>query len=234
MSSHDLSRRIACAARALQDEIGTQHTMQRGLQLAIELVDACEQAGISLVHRGRIDCAAVSSCGTRRVDELQHAYGEGPCIDAIREDEVVHSSDLGSDGRWPTWGPVTVGETGIRSLMCFRLFTAQDRVGALNLYSTATGAFGPDDVELGLALSAQLALAYVAAHEIETLTVALDSRTLIGQAAGILMERHQLDGDRAFAVLKRVSQDSNRKLRDVARELVLTRTLPEAPETTRS
>jgi GAF domain-containing protein len=229
MSSHDLSRRIASAARALQDEIGSQHTMERGLQLAIDMVDGCEHAGISLVHRGRIDSPATSSEVVRRVQELQHAYGEGPCVDAILENEVVHSSDLAGDGRWPQWGPVTVEQTGIRSMLCFRLFTTQERVGALNLYSTRAGAFGPDDVEHGLALSAHLALAYVASHEIETLNLALDTRTLIGQAAGILMERHQLDGDRAFAVLKRVSQETNRKLRDVARELVLTRTLPQPP-----
>lgn len=234
MTSHDLSRRIASAARALQDEIGTQHTLERGLELAIAMVDGCEEAGISLVHRGRIESPAVSSEVVRQVDELQYAYGEGPCIDAVLESEVVHSSDLETDTRWPRWGPVTVEKTGIRSMMCFRLFTAQDRVGALNLYSPQAAAFTPDDAEHGLALSAHLALAYVASHEIQTLNLALDSRTMIGQAAGILMERHQLDGDRAFAVLKRVSQESNRKLRDVARELVLTRSLPQPPDTDRS
>jgi GAF domain-containing protein len=231
--AEELSRAIAAAARELRGEIGSQHTLERGLKLAIDLIDGAEHAGVSLMHRGRLDSPACSADVVRLVDELQQRHGEGPCVDAILEEEAVHSADLATDERWPRWGPETARETGFRSMMSFRMFTAQDRVGALTLYSAEPGAFGPDDLEQGLSLAAHLALAYVAAHEIEHLHVALDTRLVIGKAVGILMERFDLDEDRAWEVLKRVSQDSNRKLRDVARELVLTRTLPMPPNVER-
>ncbi len=200
--------------------------MAKVVELAVEMVDHAEHAGITLVQRGKLGTPAVSHDVVRRVDELQYEHREGPCVDAILEDEVVHSPDIAGDERWPKWGARTAEETGIRSMLCFRLFTLDDTIGALNLYSSRPAAFEREDREIGLALAAHAALAVVAAREIETLHLAVDSRTIIGQAVGILMERFDIDADRAFAVLKRVSQNSNRKVREIAHELVTTRRTP--------
>lgn len=226
MSTDDIPRLIASAARSLQDEVGSQHTMEKVVELAVGMIDNAEHAGVSLLRQGRIESSAASDDMVRRVDELQYEHREGPCVDAILDDEVVHSRDIAHDERWPRWGSLTTEETGIRSMLCFRMFTIEDTVGALNLYSTRAGAFDADDREVGLALTAHAALAVVASQQIETLHLAVDSRTVIGQAVGILMERFDMDADRAFGVLKRVSQESNRKLRDVAHELVATRRTP--------
>lgn len=229
MPVDDLSRRIADAARSLEGEEGHQDTMGRALELALEMLPGAQYAGITLVSRGgRLDSPAYTDKVVLDVDRLQYKSMQGPCVDAIFEEEVVHSSDLAHDERWPVWGPRTTEATGIRSMMSFRLFTRQDTVGALNLYATKPGAFAVEERDHGIALAAHVALAMVSARTIETLHIALDTRTLIGQATGMLMAQYGLDAPRAFAVLRRVSQDSNRKLRDIAQDLIVTRHLPEA------
>lgn len=231
MPASDLSSRLASAARSLQRETGSQHTLDRVVSLALDLVDGCQHAGISLNTAGRIDSPATSSDVVLRVDTLQYEFNQGPCLDAIRHQEIVYSGDLAHDARWPQWGPRTAQETGIRSMMCFRLFTDRDLVGALNLYSDQPQAFLDEDREIGTALAAHSAMAVVASQKIENLQVALDSRTEIGHAVGIIMERFNLGSDQAFSVLSRLSQDLNRKLRAVAHEVVTTRRLPVAPTT---
>ncbi|GAA2758636.1 hypothetical protein F4554_003721 [Actinopolymorpha rutila] len=111
-------------------------------------------------------------------------------------------------------------------MMCLRLFTYAHTVGALNLYARSRNAFGRDDVEQGQALAAHAAVAVVGAQRIDQLSVALDTRTVIAQAQGILMERYRFTADQAFNVLVRVSSQANVKLRDVAIELVETRRTP--------
>lgn len=221
-----MAESLVTAARELQREVGSQDTLDRVVSLAVGMVEGCQHAGISLNRGGEITSPAASDEVVRRVDELQYEFDQGPCLDAIRQHDWVHSVDLEHDPRWPVWGPRTAAETGIRSMMAFRLFTHHDVVGALNLYATAPGSFDEHDRDTGAALAAHAALAVVASQKIENLEIALDSRATIGQAVGIVMERFDLEPDRAFAVLSRLSQDLNRKVREVAQELVVTRTMP--------
>ena len=99
-------------------------------------------------------------------------------------------------------------------------------MGALNLYGKSTSAFSADDVYDGTALAAHVAVALAAAQEVESPEQALGGRTVISQATGILMERFDMTPDRAFAVLSRLSQDKNLKLRQLAEQIVQTRTVP--------
>lgn len=222
-----LARQLANAARDLQEAAGAQGTMDRVVALALDLVPHAEHAGISLSHRHRpIDTPAATSDVVKRVDALQYDLGEGPCLDALHHEPSVYSPDISIDERWPAWGPRTAEEIGIRSMMCFQLFTYENTLGALNLYASRTGSFDEADQEQGLALAAHAAVAVAAAQEIEGLTRALDSRSVIGQAMGILMERFQLGADPAFQVLARVSSHSNRRIVDIASELVETRRDP--------
>jgi len=109
---------------------------------------------------------------------------------------------------------------------CRRLFSNDHDLGALNLYGKSTSAFSADDVYDGTALAAHVAVALAAAQEVESLEQALVGRTVISQATGILMERFDMTPDRAFAVLSRLSQDKNSKLRQLAEQIVPTRTVP--------
>ena len=113
------------------------------------------------------------------------------------------------------------------SIVSFRLFTTEDTLGALNLYSRTRDAFDEDDVYDGYALAAHVAVALAAAENVEHLETAIVNRTVIGRAEGILMERFDLTPAQAFAVLRRVSQRRNVRLYRVASELVRTRQTPE-------
>jgi transcriptional regulator with GAF, ATPase, and Fis domain len=191
------------------------------------MIVGCDAAGVTLVRRkGRLETPVSTDDLVARGDALQYELGEGPCMDAVWEKPLVISRDLAHEDRWPTWGPRVVEELGARSMMCIQLFTDHETVGALNMYSKRADGFDDDDRFEGQALAAHVAVALVAAHRIEHLELALDTRTVIGQAEGILMERFDLSPDRAFEVLKRVSSHSNEKLHLVAQELVRTRQLP--------
>jgi GAF domain-containing protein len=201
--------------------------LDKSVGLATELIDGCDAAGVSIVHaRKSIDTQAATSALVERGDSLQYELQEGPCLDAIWDQETVFSPHLASDNRWPLWGPRVVDELGVRSMLSFQLFTTEDTLGALNMYSKRPDAFTAEDRIEGLALAAQVAVAVAAAREVEGLNSALTNRTVIGQAQGILMERFDMDADRAFAVLRRLSQSRNIRLHSIAADVVTTRMVP--------
>ena len=223
----DLSERMAAAARELQAQFDPQATMESAVSLAVQNVEGCDAAGVSIVHaKQRVDTPAATDDMAVTADLLQYETGEGPCLDAIWEQETVSVPDLASDSRWPTWGPRVTRETGARSSFSVRLFTHKDTLGALNMYSSIAGGFHEHDKSEALALAAHVAMAVAAARSIGQLESALDSRTVIGQACGIVMERYRIDAARAFALLTRISSTHNVKLRDVAAEIIDTRRLP--------
>lgn len=222
-----LPRRMAEVARALQEESGPTATMDLAVKLAIDVVPGAEDAAISLVHRARIvESPAFTSDRAAAIDRIQHEVGEGPLLAAVWDHEVVSCTDLAAEARWGDWGPRAAKETGIQSMLCFRMFADRNRLGALSLYSPVPDAFVFADIESGISLAAHTAIAVIVAQEDENKDIALDSRSLIGQATGIAMERYGIDAVRAFAVLKRISMDSNVKLHEVAAELIRTRSLP--------
>lgn len=135
---------------------------------------------------------------------------------ALETHEIVHSRDLANDGRWPVWGPKAAAEAGVGSVVSYRLFTTTDTLGAMNLYSCVTGRFTTDEIYNGQALAAHVAVALAEARHAENLERAVTTRTVIGQAEGILMERFNITAEQAFNVLRRVSQDRNVKLNVIA------------------
>lgn len=214
---------MAEAARDLQAQDDPDATYTTAAALAVLNVPGCDQAGLTLVHaRRRVESKGASHEGAVAADRLQNELGEGPCLDAVWEQPVVHSPDLAHDPRWPTWGPNVVEAAGLNSILSFRLFTHEGTLGALNMYATRHDGFDDADRSEGLTIAAHVAIAVAAAQKINHLGVALDSRTLTGQASGILMERFGIDADVAFAVLTRIATAEERKLRDLAQELVLT------------
>ncbi|GAA5115721.1 GAF and ANTAR domain-containing protein [Alloalcanivorax gelatiniphagus] len=226
-SSSDFRDELAAAAREMQDDDSPQHAMERAVRIASKIIPGCDAAGVCVVYRGnRIDTHATSSDAVREIDVLQHELGEGPCLDALRDDHTVLSDDLSADDRWPAWGPRVVEQLGMRSSVSYRLYSHGQDLGALNLYGTDASAFTEEDVHDGLALAAHVGVALAAAQEVEQLEKAVSGRTVIGQATGILMERFDLDADRAFSVLGRMSQQNNVKLRELAQQIVTTRALP--------
>lgn len=219
----DLARTFADLARQLQAAAGVQDTLQRIVDLAVEIVEPCEHAGVSMVHGRRVETAASSSEVPRHVDAIQYETDQGPCLDAIRDEEVFRADDLSTDERWDAFATRAVEETGVRSMMSFRLFVQEDTMGALNLYASEPRAFPEQAEPLGTVLAAHAAIAIGAAKEherVDQLNEAQLSNRQIGQAVGILMATHGIDSDRAFDLLASASSRLNIKLREVASRVV--------------
>ena len=107
-------------------------------------------------------------------------------------------------------------------MLCLKLFVARDTLGALDLLAHSPSAYTDESEHVGLLLASHAAIAAVDAHHFENVTSALVNRDVIGQAKGILMERFKITSDQAFAVLAKVSQDTNRKVSAVAEDLART------------
>lgn len=217
---------LADAARSMQGLASTQLTLEKVVLVATEIIEGCDLVGISIIHGDGIDTPVGSDETLNRIDGLQFVLKEGPCFDALRMHEIVHSRDLANDKRWPRWGPLIAKEAGVASIVSYRLYTTEDTLGALNLYSKKLDAFDADDINNGQALAAHVGVALAASQHAEHLEMAISNRTVIGRAEGILMERFDIRPDQAFAVLRRVSQHRNVKLNCVAEDLVRTRETP--------
>jgi transcriptional regulator with GAF, ATPase, and Fis domain len=228
----DFSALIGSVARELLAEPDVQQTLQRAVELAAEHLTSGDlngevYASVSLVReRRQIETAASSDERATRADQLQYQLKQGPCLDAIWERETFQIDDLTTDERYPEWSRRVVRDTGIRSSLSFQLFTSGDSLGALNLYSPEAGGFDAEDRAEGLMFAAHAAVALKSAQTEEQLRSAIASRTVLGQAQGILMERYKISPEKSFEVLRRVSQDSNVKVRDVAQRLVETGETP--------
>ena len=219
---------FAEVARSLLAQEDVQHTLQKIVDLAVETLDGCDHAGITFLKGRRFSTPAASNDVPRKVDAIQYETGEGPCLDAIREHEVFHTGDLGHERRWPKFSLRAQRETGVTSMVCFRLFVDGDTLGALNLYSKASDAFDDQAVAVGSVFAAHAAVALSNALHEEQLEEALESRDVIGQAKGIIMAREHVSADEAFDMLRRASQRVNIKLRDIASEIADSAQQPES------
>ncbi|MGA8850826.1 MAG: GAF and ANTAR domain-containing protein [Aeromicrobium sp.] len=214
-------------ALELHEEPDADATVQRIAEYA-RIAVGCDDAGIMLVHaRKQIETAAATSARVAASHDLQIVHNEGPCLDAIDGDGVYVVPDTATDSRWLKWGPA-VQALGLRSAVSVRLETRDRRYGSLNLYSSTVEAFDEDDVAVATIFTRHASVALAAKHNEDGLQIAIDARKLIGQAQGILMERFDIDDDRAFRFMRRQSQDRNEKLRDIAAWIVENRGNPGA------
>jgi len=213
-------------AVAVHAEGTVDETVERILAFALSAVQ-CRYAGVTLQKRGKtIETLATTDPVVTGLDELQTRLGEGPDLDLVSDRVGVIVSDTRTETRWPEWSR-HAAEAGIRSMLGTRLYTPTRTVGTLNLYDPAPDHFDVDDQAVAHVMARHAAAALAKARKTANLWHAIDARKRIGQAQGMLMERYELSEDQAFQVLVRYSQNNNMKLRDVAEELISTRTLPE-------
>nr|WP_238332249.1 GAF and ANTAR domain-containing protein [Kribbella jejuensis] len=204
---------------------GVEETIQAVVEFAIQALN-CAYAGVALRHRGGgLEIPAVTDPVVAEIYQFQTAGGDGPLVLCMEERATVLVPDLEQDTRWVDWAKKVL-ELGVRSVLDVPLWTSSGPLGVLGLYSKEPDAFGPDDIAVAYILARHAAVAVASARREEHLKVAVDARKLVGQAMGILMERYNLDSDQAFQVLRRYSQDTNTKLREVAQHLIDSRRLP--------
>lgn len=231
LSQGELMDAFAQIARTLVVQDSVAATMQKIVELATTTIEGCEHAAISMVQ-GRTILTEVSTDDVGfRVDAIQYETGQGPCLDAISHCHMVVSDDFLDEHRWPDFARRTEAETGVRSMLSFRLFVEGETMGALNMYSAQPGAFSSQEASqhVGSVFAAHAAVAWSAAREQQGLEAALQSRDVIGQAKGILMASTHLTEQQAFTALKDASQYLNVKLRLVADDVARTGSLPDRP-----
>jgi transcriptional regulator with GAF, ATPase, and Fis domain len=214
-----LSDRLGEVARSLQGEGDLETMLDELVAGAIRLIPGAQEASLSVVTaRRHVTAEHASSELAQNVDELQAEVEQGPGLDTIHEQLTVKVPDMRSEPRWPDFAR-RAHELGVGSMLSFQLFVGDDTMGALNLFSREADAFDDESEQIGLVFASHAAVAFANARKVRHLRLAIDSRDLIGQAKGVLMERYSLTADQAFAVLLRLSQTTQRKLGDLAREL---------------
>ena len=227
--AHVLGEVMSQIARSLQERHGdVQATLDLVTHAAVGAIQGAEEASISyVIGRRRVEPRAATGHLSREVDAIQTRTGQGPCLDAIWDEHTVRVQDMASEQRWPRFA-AEAAKAGAGSSLSFQLFVEGDNLGALNVYAGRSHAFGEESEDVGLVFAAHAAVAVSGAQQEQNLRTALSSRDLIGQAKGILMERHRLTADQAFAVLVQASSRTNRKLAEIAEELSSTGTAPGA------
>lgn len=209
--------RIAGEMRRESDD--TEAALRSMTKFAVDAIPGAEYATVTLVANGTIETPVMVGDLGGQSDTLQRELGEGPCIRAAVSDRTVWIDDMRTETRWPNFA-AAAADLGIRSMACFYLYIDGDDSAALNLHSTEPAAFTAEARQLGELFAAHAATAFGAIQEKQQLRAALGSRDIIGQAKGMIMERYRLDADEAFALLARLSQDTNTKLVEVATQIV--------------
>jgi len=181
---------------------------------------------VTLVRGGAPYTAAHTGELATQLDERQYEHHQGPCLQAAAEQRTISVPDTATDPRWDGWAK-RAAAAGVGSVLSVGLPVLDDVSGALNIYGSRPGAFDDDAVELAHSFARYAAVALANAHlyhhtteTVRHMQAAMDSRAVIEQAKGIIMAERRCDADEAFALLTRISQNTNRKVRDVAAALV--------------
>ena len=222
----ELAQTLSDLARSLQSEDSLEDTLDAIVSAAVDTVPGAQHAAITAVQaRREVHTPAATDDLVREVDRAQYETGQGPCLDAVYEQQTVRLSDMAGEDRWPEFSRRAL-DLGIRSMLSFQLYVVEDNLGALNLYSGDVDAFDDESENVGLLFASHAAVAMAGIRKDHDLAVAISMRDMIGQAKGILMERHRITADQAFALLVRASQRTNVKVAEIARRLAATGELP--------
>jgi GAF domain-containing protein len=217
----DLSR-VVLVDRSLED------VLDEITAIAARGIPGAEAVSITLLRNEKAFTAAYSGQMALDADELQYEQGYGPCMDAGRGGVVLRVDDMQAEERWPEYVKHVREETPVRSSLSVPLPYQGATIGALNIYSTKPAAFAsPESLSAGLDAAEVIAVAVANAdahwklgEQARNMRIAMDSRSVIEQAKGVLMAQRHVDAEQAFEILREASQRYNRKLREIALGIV--------------
>jgi GAF domain-containing protein len=198
-----------------------QPTLEAIATTAVTMVGPARYAALTVLSRGELVPRASTGEVPLVLDRLQQKLADGPCIQAAKHQAVFRIDDTGEDDRWPEFC-AEAARLEVRSMLCVPLWIDERGLGALSLYADQPAAFSELHDRVTVLLATFAALALAEAQRAEQMHDALGNRDVIGQAKGILMERHGVTADAAFGVLSRVSQAENMNLAEIARRFVET------------
>ncbi len=221
------AERVLGLGGSVLDDGALDQLLEKVVYLTRHAVGRADAVSITMADNGRFRTSNATDPEAIAIDEAQYEGNEGPCLDALRSARQVELDVTTTGDRWPGVR-AKARELGFGSVLSTPLVDGSDRaLGALNIYSRDDGAFGEADQRTAVMLGEHAAilvgntLALIGATNLtEQLRAALASREIIGEAKGIIMERQSCTRDEAFDILRRASQRENRKLRDLAEELV--------------
>jgi GAF domain-containing protein len=220
LAASDFADLIADAARTFNQAQTLDETFRVIVEAAPTCVPGFEQVSIAtMAKQDKPRTRAFVGEVAARLDAIQYDLHEGPCSAALQGSDAVAASSLRQERRWARYVPRARGE-GVRSQLSVRLDLDRGALGGINFYSTVSDHVSTEAQALARLFAVHAAIALEQAHERVTLKEALQSRQVIGQAIGILMERYQMNEEGAFAFLVRMSTHANIKLRAIAQRLV--------------
>ncbi|WP_328346580.1 GAF and ANTAR domain-containing protein [Micromonospora sp. NBC_00421] len=217
---------LAELGRIRLDEVGVDEVLRVIADLARDSLRGVTEVSVTLLRGGTPQSVAVTGAVALLLDEWQYRQGHGPCLDASITGDTLVVSDTATEERWPAWA-ARAADAGIGSTLASGLPIQEAVVGALNLYGPTAHSFDTETVDLARTFAAYAAVALANAHLYSSATTlagqmraAMESRAVIEQAKGIIMGQRRCTADEAFGILAKLSQDTNRRLRDVAAALV--------------
>ncbi|GAA3323020.1 GAF and ANTAR domain-containing protein [Paeniglutamicibacter sulfureus] len=186
--------------------------------------------GITLRRHKRAGTVASNSALAQELDEIQYSFGEGPCLSACKEQRTILINDIERDGRWPAYFEA-ISSAGVRSMLAVPFSLDSEDTAAINIYSMSKNAFDQQDVtqvegyaeQASALLNLAVRLARHRDNE-ENLRLAMESRTTIDLAVGIIMGQNKCSQERAVEILKSASSSRNIKLRHVAEAVIASTT----------
>ena len=216
----DVAAALTEAAKAVNAPRSVPETLEAIVRAARDSLPGFDHVGVSVSHRnGTIETLAGTDQLVWDLDALQYELGQGPCVDSIHEQAVVVVQELRHEQRWPQYVPRAL-RAGLQAQLGLRLYNEDETLGGLNLYSTSSEGVSDEAIQIAELFASHASIALGRSRHEHQLNEALLTRKTIGQAVGIVMERYQVDEDRAFHFLVRASTTSNVKLREVAQRLV--------------
>ncbi|WP_343574396.1 GAF and ANTAR domain-containing protein [Mycobacterium sp.] len=231
--SDDIYAALSQLARTLQSQqvsdLDSDQLLLGVTETATQILPGVAHAGVTLVvnrRRRTIESVAATGAVPRTLDSLQDKHQQGPCLESLWNQCTVQVDDYEKETRWPDFVAALLEQTPVRSSLSIQLYTNENELGTVNLYSDEVDTFTPDVEEHAVALAAQAAVGLAVARSSDEFRSALASRDIIGQAKGIVMESHGITSNQAFTLLTKLSQQSNTPIYEIARKLVFVERRP--------
>ena len=222
----DLPASLEAMAAVLVDEAAVDGVLQLLVSLARASVHGADEVSVSAVCSRDFETISASSDDVRELDAHQYSTREGPCVSAIADGQLHNVALATARARWPNFSPEALAQ-GFGSILSIPLHARDRTIGALNLYSRCPTTFEDEDTAAAevFAEHASVVLANAMAYSAVEATnrhleTALGTARIIGRAQGVLMARQSCTSEEAFDMLRRASQRSNRKLREIAEDIV--------------
>lgn len=209
---------LAGLVERLSAEPEITYTLDRVVAEAQADIPGCDFCAVSVMRKGVLEHASATDPLAQELGTLQVGFGEGPSLDVSWDHEILRVQSLMTETRWPRW----VGEaraSGVRASLTI-LLPVDGPVATLSMYSWREEAFDQPAIDLAAVYARLSGVALQQAYHADGMRTAMQSRLVIGVAQGILMQRYGISLDRSFEVLRRRSNETNTKLRDVALAIV--------------